>query len=152
MKVPTSFVPMSPAEIRNKYVAYRAPIAMFTLPDQPVDLSVNTNSSPWTGNDLNILKDFYKANIQNLFSEVNFIQENIVSISNRDFAVFEFTSKVTDEENSLGLNSSPISKYTYIMYTFYEGNVLLFHFNCKASQKSLWQDAVKEIMESVRVN
>jgi hypothetical protein len=152
MKVPTAFTPMSPAEIRNKYVSYRAPIAMFTLQDQQVDLSVNKNSTPWADNDYKILKDFYKANIQNLFTEVTFIQEQISTIGNREFVVFEFTSKVMDEENKMSLNNTPVSKYTYIMYTFHEGNVLLFHFNCKASQKALWQQVAKEIMESVRIN
>ena len=152
MKVPTAFIPMSEAEMRNKYVAYRIPIAMFTLQDQQVDLSVNRNSSPWTGDDLSILKDFYKANIQNLFSEVDFIQEEIKTISNREFAVFEFTSKVANEDNSLSLNTTPISKYTYIMYTFYQDSIFLFHFNCKASQKAKWQQTAQEIMESVRID
>ncbi|MEP4533592.1 MAG: hypothetical protein ABJ004_10935 [Cyclobacteriaceae bacterium] len=152
MKVPVSFNPMSRSEMVNKYVAYRQPIAMFTSADRQIDLGINKNSTQWTENDLTILKDFYKANIQNLFTEVKFIQEEVKTIGNREFVVFEFISKVTDEDKTFGGISSPVSKYTYIMYTLYQDSVLLFNFSCDTRWRPQWQAAAREIMESVRIN
>jgi len=152
MKVPVSFSPMSRAEMVNKYVAYRQPIAMFTSDDRQIDLGINKNSTQWTENDLSILKDFYKANIQNLFTEVKFIQEGVKTIGNRDFVVFEFISKMTDEDKTFGGISSPVSKYTYIMYTLHKDSVLLFNFSCDTRWRPQWQATAREIMESVRIN
>lgn len=151
IKVPTSFIPMSPGEVNSRYVSYRSPIAMFTSSDGLIDLGINKNSSQWEGNDITILKSFYKANIQNLFTEVKFLQDDIIKISEREFVVFEFLSKMSDEEKTFGGVSSPVSKYTYIMYTLYDNNVLLFNFTCNVRKRAEWQSAAKEIMESVRI-
>lgn len=150
MEIPVDFVPMSEAELYTKYVSARKPIAMYTSPDHQVDLGVNENSSPWTGTDLELLKDFYKANIANLFTNVDFIQEDIREIGGRQFVIFEFVSKITDEESVFG-NSSAISKYTYLQYTIRDNNVLLFNFTCPARLRARWQEAAKEMMESVRL-
>ncbi len=151
MKIPTSFIAMTEAEINNKYVSYRQPIAMFTSQDRQVDLGINKNSTPWAGNDLNIVKDFYKANIQNLFTEVKFLQEEIREISGREFVIFEFISKVSDEDKTFGGISGPVGKYTYIMYTVYDKSVLLFNFTCDIKARAQWQVTANEMMESVRI-
>lgn len=150
MKIPVNFVPMSKAELYTKYVSSRPPIAMYTSPDRHIDLGVNENSSAWAGNDLEILKSFYKANIANLFTNVEFIQEDIREIGGRSFVVFEFVSKITDEESTFG-GGGTISKYTYVQYTLEDDHVLLFNFTCPARMRAQWQGAAKEIMESVRV-
>lgn len=150
MKVPMTFTPMNPSDLRNKYLSSRAPIAMYTSPDQQIDLGINVTNNTWQSDDLEILKSFYKANIMNLFTEVNIIQETIQEIGERKFIVFEFVSRVTDQENTFGGNTA-ISKYTYIEYTIYGENVLLFNFTSPARVKSQWAETVKEMMESVRI-
>jgi CRISPR/Cas system Type II protein with McrA/HNH and RuvC-like nuclease domain len=151
IKIPTSFISMTEREIISKYVSYRQPIGMFTSEDRQVDLGINKNSTPWAGNDLDILKDFYKANIQNLFTEVKFLKEEIREISGREYVLFEFISKVSDEDKTFGGLSGPVGKYTYIMYTLYEENVLLFNFTCDIQARAQWQSTAGEIMESVRI-
>ncbi len=150
MKVPVDFINMTQAERVNKYVSSRAPIAMFTSSDRNVDLGINENSSAWPGDDLTILQSFFKANIANLFTEVKFIQEEIREIGDRKFIVFEFVSKITDEQTTFGGNTS-ISKYTYIQYTLRNEKVLLFNFTCPGRQRATWQEAAKEMMESIRI-
>lgn len=151
MKVPNSFILMGVGEVNNKYVSYRTPIAMYTSQDGLVDLGINKNSTEWAGDDLNILKDFYTANIQNLFSEVKFLQSAIQQVGDREFIILEFISKMNDEEKTFGGMSSPISKYTYIMYTLYNDSVLLFNFSCDAKLRAEWQPAAGGMMQSVRI-
>lgn len=150
MKVPDGFIPMSEADLIRKYVSARKPLAMYTSDDRLIDLGINETSSNWSSEDLNILKEFYKANILNLFTKVKFIQEDIRKIGEQAFVVFEFVSVVSDEESTFG-GTNATSNYTYIQYTVRDDKVLLFNFTCPARMQTQWQDAVKEMMESVRI-
>ncbi len=147
--IPESFTQMTDAELYNKYISDRKPIAMYTSRDKRADFGINVNSSPWAGNDLEILKSFYKANMGNLFTEVEFLTDEVQTIGNRQFAVLEFVSVLVDE-NSIGTVNT-VSKYTYIQYTIRNGKVLLFNFTCPALQKKKWESTAKEIMQSVRI-
>lgn len=150
IEVPETFVAMSKSELISKYVSSRKPLAMYTSQDRLIDLGINENSSRWTENDLEILMSFYKASIANLFTKVDFHQEEIKEIAGRKFIVFEFTSKVTSEDNTFG-GSSAISKYTYIQYTLRNDKVLLFNFSCPLRIKNQWQETAHQIMNSVRI-
>lgn len=150
MKIPELFSPMSQQEMISRYVSARVPIAMYTYADQQVDLGINETSNEWGDGDLTIIKSFYKANIANLFTEVKFIQEDIQTIGDREFIIFEFVSKVSDEDNTFGSGTS-ISKYTYIVYTLFQERVLLFNFTCPARFRQEWEATADEIMQSIRV-
>lgn len=149
MEVPTELRPMSISELYSKYVSAKAPLAMYTSEDQMIDLGINETSTKW-GNDLEILKSFYKASILNLFDEVNFYQEDIKEIGGRKFIVFEFVSSVSEENTTIG-GVSTISKYTYIQYTLEDENILLFNFNCPAKLRAQWQETAKQVMNSVKI-
>ena len=148
MKVPGNFISMTDGERNQRYISYRTPIAMFTNIERTVDLGINVSGSTWDTGDLSVLKDFYKSNILNLYTEVDFIQEGIKTIGQRDYIVFEFQSKVY-EENSF--RNEVIAKYTYIQYTLHQDKILLFHFTAPRQLKSDWEQPVSEIMESVRI-
>lgn len=150
MEVPQGFIPMGQAELFSKYVSSKTPLAMYSSEDRQVDLGINENSSAWVGEDLKILQSFYKANILNLFTEVAFIQEDIREIGGRWFIVFEFVSRVSDEQNTFGGNTS-ISKYTYIQYTLRNEKVLLFNFSCPSHMRAQWQESARSMMQSVRI-
>ncbi|MEQ8473962.1 MAG: hypothetical protein RIC35_22390 [Marinoscillum sp.] len=151
MKIPTTLTPMSQQEMISRYVSAKPPIAMYTYQNQQIDLGINETSNQWQGGELEIIKSFYKASIANLFTEVQFLQENIQQIGGRDFIVFEFVSRVTDEDNTFG-NGSSISKYTYIVYTLFQDRVMLFNFTCPARFRHEWEATAKEMMESIRIN
>lgn len=147
MKVPSSFIPMVEAERNRKYVSSREPMAMYTNEARTVDIGVNENSSRWGSGDLAILKDFYKANILSLHTEVSFISEDIRQIEGKDFIFFEFKSKVYKEGS---FNKNAISKYTIIQYTLRNEKVLLFNFSAPLRDQSLWQETAREVMASIR--
>ena len=147
MKIPEDFIAMVEAERNRKYVSAKEPIALFTNADRTVDLGINETSSAWGAGDLEILKDFYKANILNLYTEVFFLQEEIVTIDNKPFIAFEFNSKVVDE-GGLG---RPIAKYTYILYTLRNEKILLFNFSAPLRYRQAWQPVAREMMASIRI-
>ncbi len=147
IRIPSDFISMVESERNRKFVSAKEPIALFTNADRTVDLGINETSSLWNDGDLAILKDFYKANILNLYTEVAFLQEEILTIGDRSFIAFEFNSKVVDDR---GLGR-PIAKYTYILYTIKEGRVLLFNFSAPFRYRQTWQPVAQEIMNSIRI-
>ena len=148
MKIPSEFLAMIESERNRKYVSAREPLALYTNRDRTVDLGINETSSIWGSGDLEILKDFYKSNILNLYNEVFFIQDEIITIGERSFIALEFNSKVTDDS---GLSSRPIAKYTYILYTLRNERVLLFNFSAPLRYRQTWQPVAREMMESIRI-
>jgi hypothetical protein len=150
MEIPISFVPMGQGDRVNKYVSSRVPIAMYTSVDRQIDLGINENSSTWAATDFEILKDFHRANILNLFDEVDFIQEDIREIGGQKFVVYEFVGRITDEDRTVG-ERNYVSRYNYIMYTIRNNKVLLFNFTCPTRFQSSWEDTAREMMESVRL-
>lgn len=147
MKIPSDFIPLVESERNRKFLSAKEPIALYSNSDRTVDLGINETSSRWSINDLVILKDFYKANILSLYTEVAFLQEGIITIDDRSFIAFEFNSKVVDER---GLGK-PIAKYTYILYTIKEDRVLLFNFSAPFRYRQAWQPAAQEMMSSIRI-
>ncbi|MEM9325410.1 MAG: hypothetical protein AAGA85_07135 [Bacteroidota bacterium] len=148
MKVPASFINMSESERNQKYISSRVPIAMFTNEDRTVDIGINENSTRWGPGDLEILKDFYKANIMGLHNEVTFVKETIEEVADRQFIVFEFTSKVYKEDS---FNKNAVSKYSYIQYTLFNEKVLLFNFTAPLRYRQQWEPIARDVMASVRI-
>ncbi|HCX21766.1 MAG: hypothetical protein CMB80_24125 [Flammeovirgaceae bacterium] len=150
IEIPEGFRALEQGEIIQKNVSSRPPIAMYTDYNQQVDIVVNETSNTWQGGDYEVIQSLYKSTIANLFTEIQFIQEGIVEKAGRKFIVFEFVSRVSDEDATFG-NNLAISKYTYIRYTLYQDKILLFNFTCPVKQRERWQDSAHEIMNSVRV-
>ncbi len=147
MKIPSDFIPLVESERNSKFLSAKEPIALYSNTDRTVDLGINETNSRWSIDDLAILKDFYKANILSLYTEVAFLQEEIITIDDRSFIAFEFNSKVVDER---GLGK-PIAKYTYILYTIRENRVLLFNFSAPFRYRQTWQPVAQEMMNSIRI-
>lgn len=147
--VPESFSLMSAGDRIQKFVSSREPLAMYSSVDREVDFGVNWNPMEWADGDEEIIYGFYKASIQSMFDEVEFLQDEIREINGKKFIVFEFISSLKSENAFSGTKSS--RNYTYIQYTSYNGQVLLFNIGCTARLMSQWQPVAKEMMESVKV-
>lgn len=149
--LPENFFLMSDQDIASRHISYRKPLAIYTNQDRTVDFSVNTAVSQWAAPDLALMKGFYKASIGSLFGQVNFIQDEIKTIDDKEFAVLEFIS-VTEAEESSGIqNNTPIRNYTYAQYAIVDGKTLVFTFTCPARQKDKWQAVAHQIMESIKI-
>ncbi len=149
LPVPATFIPMDAQDIRNKFISYREPLAGFTTEDRFVDLVVNVSKTPWSNQDIELLKEFNENNIRNLFDEVNFILNEVREINGRDYAVFEFTSTVKGDPNSLR-NQASVNDYRMVLYAVEDFNVYVFTFYCPTRIKDKWQATAKEIMANIR--
>ncbi|QNP52896.1 hypothetical protein H9L05_04080 [Hymenobacter qilianensis] len=94
--IPEGFTALPDDGIATKYPAPRKPLAVFTNPSGRVDFSVAQKPSTFTSKDYGILLKIYKASIQNAYTKVDFLAEDIRTINKRDFVVLEFLSSVAD--------------------------------------------------------
>lgn len=147
IRIPESFINMGSNERIRKYVSNKAPLAVFTSEDRFADLGVNLNPMQWTEKDTKTVYGFYKASINSLFDEITFIQDTIKKINNKEFIVFEFESVLRDD--NVFKSNSGAKNYTYIQYTSYNNQVLLFNFGCPGRQKQRYEKVAQKIMESV---
>lgn len=149
LKIPAEFVSMSNQDRMNKIASSKVPLAQYSSLEQDVTLGVNDNFMQWTKDDTQTVYGFYKASVQALFDDIEFIQDTVKTINGREFIVFEFTSVVKSSNTFSSGKSS--RNYTYIQYTSYNDQVLLFNFGCPARLKYDWEGIAEEIMSSVKI-
>lgn len=149
LSVPQDFEVMPDEGIARQYPAARKPLAVFTSPNGQVDISVNQRANTFPDNDLDMLKPFYKASIQRMFSEVQFLREEIQTINGRKFLVFELVSTVRDERKNSTL--APVRKYTMIQYTFVKDQMYIFSLNAPVQLQKDWREAAQAIMATAQV-
>lgn len=123
-------------------------LALFNSRDGQVDLGVNIAQLRWGASDLELLSQFYKANILNLYDEVHMHEEGLKDINGRPFIVFEFSGQLVDQANAFSERRVQ-TDYTYIMYHVRSDGVLIFRFTSPERQRRYWQKSVRELMESV---
>lgn len=146
-RIPASFTLMAQTEQVQKFVFNRSPLAIHSSRDGEVNMAVNQNQMQWAEGDEEMIYGFYKASIQSMFDGIEFIQEGIQEVNGKKFIVFEFISSLKDENTFASTKSS--KNYTYIQYTSYQDQVLLFNFGCKARFMRDWQSIAQEVMQSV---
>lgn len=149
LSVPEDFVVMPDQGIAREYPAARKPLAVFTSPSGQVDISVNQRANTFPDNDLDMLKPFYKASIQRMFTEVQFLREEIQTINGRKFLVFEIVSTLRDERQTSNL--APVRKYTIIQYTFVKDQMYIFSLNAPVQLQKEWQPTAQAIMATAVV-
>ncbi|MBR9998310.1 MAG: hypothetical protein KFF73_05030 [Cyclobacteriaceae bacterium] len=149
-RLPSDFFLLPPDELQGKSISYRMPIAFYTDPAREVDFSVNNSASKWQNEDIELLKEIYKSNIQNLFDNVEFMKESIESINERDYIVFEFSGTVLPGE-SLFKQESPDRRYYYTEYTLKGSQIFIFTFTAPFQQKEQWAGTASAIMQSIKM-
>ena len=149
MKLPESFVSMTDGERIEKFVSSKTPIGMYSSEDRTADLGINTNVMPWIEGDEEKLRSFYKGTFQTLFDQVEYLQDTVKTINGKKFIVFEFVSTLKEENAFSG--DKVAKNYSYIQYTSYQGQILLFNFGCKPRQMQKWQEVIKASMESIKI-
>ncbi len=150
LKIPVDFVDMGFSDRVRKYISVREPLAMFTSQSRDAGLGINQNIMYWTTKDTQTVYGFYKASVQALFDDVQFIQDTIRQINGREFIVFEFVSSLGDD--NAFYTRKPEKNYTYIQYTSYNDQVLLFNFGCERRFQNRWEMIARQIMESIKIN
>jgi hypothetical protein len=149
LSIPQEFAVMPDDGIAREYPSARKPLAIFTSPDGQIDISVNQRPSTFPADDIAALQPFYKASIQRMFTEVQFLREQTQTINGRQFLTYEFVSTLRDERRTANL--APVRKYTLIQYTFLKDQMLIFSFNAPAQLQKEWQETARAIMASANV-
>ena len=149
LKLPEEFTIMSDNDIAKKYPAYRKPVATYTNEDRIIDFGFNVSNNRW-GNNIGLLKTFYKATIMNMYDKVDWIQDTIVTHKKRNFIAFEFVSENIGKETDRQL--PPISYYHYVMYTLVKNEVYIFNYTVPIRQKDNWQPVGHIIMNSIKIS
>ncbi len=149
--LPETFTPMTAQDLASKYLSARTPLASYTSSDRVADFTVNTANSAWAATDIEIMHKFNKANINSLFTAINFSKEEIIELNGRKFSVFEFVSVLEGEESVVN-PQPPVKKYNYILYTIVNNQSMIFSFSAPASKKQLWEENAREIMQSIKIN
>jgi len=150
MKIPSKFIEMGEEDMWQRSSSYRKAIALYSDEDRVVELGINHAFTRWEEGDILLLQNMYMASIQEIFDEVKFSKEEITNINGRDFAVFEFVSKIKGISGSIGQNNSVV-KYYYIQYTIVDGGTLVFNFSCQNYVKEDWQETAKIIMGTIKI-
>ncbi|RSK47316.1 hypothetical protein [Hymenobacter rigui] len=145
--VPEGFAALPDDGIAAKYPSPRKPLAVFSNPSGRVDLSVQQKPSTFTNKDYALLLKIYKASVQNLYSKVQFLREDIQTVNKRDFVVLEFVSTVTD--NRRGGNLAPIRKYQFVQYAIEGDQLYVFTFDAPADEQPQWQPIAQAVMQSI---
>lgn len=147
--LPQDFAPMPDEGIARQYPATTKPLAVYTSPNGQIDFSVTQKRSQFRPQDLEMLRAFYKANLLERFTKVDFIREEVAQVGGKDFIVFEFVSALADERGASHLG--PVRKYSLVQYTIQGGQLLIFTLHVPFPLKSEWQDTSREIMSSIQL-
>ncbi|RZJ24858.1 MAG: hypothetical protein EOO48_14120 [Flavobacterium sp.] len=151
--LPANFKAMSLDEIADEYPTWKKPLAAYTDPQGHADFIVTERKSDFPAKDMVLLQQFYKASIQNMFSEVEFLSEKIQKVNGRDYLLMEFTSMVKHEDKDFSALKKPVRKYNYIMYTVDDAQkkMTIFTLQTPIEFKKTWEEVAPDIMTSVRL-
>lgn len=147
--LPKDFTEMGDEDIAKKYPSYIKPLILFGSEDRNIDFGFNISRNIW-GNDLKMLKLFYKASIVNLFQKVSFIQDTVATINSRQYVLFEFISEAENKEMEKKLPS--IKNYSYFLYSVEKNRILVVMFNSPARLRKKWSEAAANIIQSLALN
>ena len=145
--VPEGFTALPDDGIAAKYPAPRKPLAVFSNPSGRVDVSVAQKPSTFTARDYALLLKIYRASIQNTYSKVEFLTEDIRTINKRDFVALEFVSSLNDTRRNSNL--APIRRYQFIQYAIQGDQLYVFTFNAPADEQAQWQPTARALMQTI---
>jgi len=156
LSLPKDFRKLTGQEITKHYLSYRQePVGMFIDPMNETEVVVNVSKAMFDGSDVAMMKDFYKANIQSLYTKVKFWKEEIDPVGGHKAVVLEFSSESAEK------NKPTIKKYTYAQYVVLPrrvngevmgGYVVVFTFTCDEKNRTKWQPIAKKVMETAKVS
>ncbi|WP_017730244.1 hypothetical protein [Nafulsella turpanensis] len=150
VKLPENFTLVPEEALSERYISTRQPIALYTSPNGQAEFVINVSNNQWQHFDLPLVKDFYKASLGGLYSDIDFMKEETTETDKMPAAVFEYIGSGQSEEGVIR-KSEGFSKYTYIAYVLVEGKVAIFSFTAPAKEKTIWAPVAAEIMESLKL-
>jgi len=147
--LPQDFTPLTDDAIARKYPASTKPLAVYTSPNGQIDFSVTQKRSQFQAQDLSMLREFYKANLLERFTKVDFIRQEVAQVKGKDYIIFEFVSTVADERGTTNLGQ--VQKYSIVQYTIQGDQLLIFTMHAPFMLKNDWQPIMRQVMSSINL-
>lgn len=148
LKIPKDFIPIVNPEAASLGLS-RLPLAEFSSPDRSARLVINKTLLYGGAGDLELFREFYLSKIYSLYHQVDMNRNEIRSIGNHDFIIFEFIGTVINVESPT--RSSSASNYVYIGYTVEDDAMIIINFNALGKDRIRWDTLAHEIFNSLRI-
>ena len=149
ISLPKDFTPMSDDDIAREYPATTRPLAAYTSQDGNIDFNLTQKRTTFRAQDLDMLREFYKANLVETFTNIDFIRQEVTEVKGQKFIVFEFVSRLADTRGASNLK--PVQKYSIIQYTIIGNQLQIYTLHVPFQLKNEWQPTAREIMNSVSI-
>lgn len=146
MGVPSTLRAMTQQELSAKFLGAKIPDAALTEQSSAVEFTVTGSPTFWMEKDLNLLKEFYDASIPQLFSDIKFEQQQMVTINDRQFVAYEFVGTPEVEDP----NKMPEKRYTYILYTIFRNGLVTISFSCPPYLKEDWKPIANDMYKTIK--
>ena len=150
VSIPVGMTALTDLDIKSRYVASNLPFAAFTSSNGSTELVFTYSQNTWPDENLSFIKDFYKPSLVALHDEVIFLEDRIINVNGKEFAVFRFQSKVNPQGSSFRQQRS-VERYTHILYTIVDGRTLVVNFSTPAFERQQWEPIAQKIMGSINI-
>jgi hypothetical protein len=145
--IPSNFRQLTQAEVAQRYPSSRKQIAVFTSPNNTADIGINKGKTVWEEKDIALVRDFYRSTLESFYAKTTFERADIVEVHGKKFARLIFVGEID------GGNLKPKYKvYVHIRYCVIGKRLYIFQFNCQKSEAKLYQKAVAEIMDNIKIS
>ncbi len=147
MSVATELRDMTQQELSAKFLGAKIPDAALTDDQSAIEFTVTGSPTFWLEKDLALLKDFYDSSIPSLFNDIKFEKQEMITIGEKEFIVYQFDGTPNVETNS---SRMPEKRFTYLMYTIYRGGLVTISFSCPPYLKGKWKPIAEKMFETVK--
>jgi hypothetical protein len=153
VSIPAGFEPLTEAELNGSYFTYRLPLAVYRERNSQTDYGINEMPTQWAGDDLDILRKFFRATLLNTFTEVQMIRDEIRPAGKHQAVLFTFKGIIRprEDENEGVIALKPLTRYYAFQYLIYKGKVYIFQFNCPEAFRPQWEETAEAMLVSVRL-
>lgn len=147
ISVPEGFKRLSGAQAQARSLSFREPLGVFVDANGDADLVVNTANAFFDAKDIEIMRDFYRANIRSLYTKVQFTKDAIETVSGKRGLVFEFTAEVADRSTP-----KPIRKYICAHYGLRKRRVVVATFSSEEKTRVKWAKTAQAALASLKIS
>ncbi len=147
ISVPEGFKRLTGAQAQARSLSFREPLGVFVDVNGDADLVVNTANAFFDAKDIEIMRDFYRANIRSLYTKVQFTKDAIETVSGKRGLVFEFTAEVADRSTP-----KPIRKYICAHYGLRKRRVVVATFSSEEKTRVKWAKTAQAALASLKIS
>jgi hypothetical protein len=136
--MPKGWKPMSEELIKIKYPGTRPPKLVYSDNTGAISLAFNHTESKANPENLEKYKDVLKESLENAYPDAVWEESGMKEINGKKMGFFRI---ITDTPND--------KIYNYMLFTDFDGKLLICSFNCVEKKLKEWKPVAAEIMNSL---